>query len=102
MNAKFSRAIPTVLLLAPLGAGLLLLKSAWAQNSSGAQQGAAQILRGEGSFNDWSNERPGNRYLIKPSDLPKPYATESDANQSKEVPRPANACPQVPHGFTID
>ena len=59
MNSKFLRAIPAVLLLAPLGAGLIFLKSAWAQNSGGAKQSASQILRGEGSFNDWGNERPG-------------------------------------------
>src|SRR5258708_27462401 len=60
------------------------------------------MLRGEGSFNDWGNERPGNRYLIKASDLPRPNATESAANQSKVVPRPADAWPQVPEGFKID
>ena len=62
----------------------------------------AQILRGEGSLNDWSNERPGNRYLIKASDMPKPYATDSAPNQSKIVPRPADAWPKVPEGFKID
>ena len=60
------------------------------------------MLKGEGSFNDWSNERPGNRYLIKASDLPKPYATDSAPNQSKVVPRPADAWPKVPDGFKID
>ena len=62
----------------------------------------AKILKGEGSFNDWANERPGNRYLIKASDLPKPYATDSAPNQSKVVPRPADAWPKVPEGFKID
>ena len=60
------------------------------------------MMKGEGPLNDWTNERPGNRYLIKASDLPKPYATDSAPNQSKVVPRPADAWPKVPEGFKID
>jgi glucose/arabinose dehydrogenase len=85
-----------------LGACLIFLTTTWAQDSSGSKQSSAQVLRGEGSFNDWGNERPGNRYLIKDSDLPKPYATESTRNQSTIVPRPADAWPQVPEGFKVD
>jgi glucose/arabinose dehydrogenase len=84
--------------LALLAVGLLSITCAMAQTSNGAPQ----MLKGEGSFNDWSNERPGNHYLIKASDLPKPYATDSAPNQSKVVPRPANAWPKVPGGFKID
>ena len=82
----------------PLAAGLIFMAGVQAQNSGGAPQ----MLKGEGSFNDWTNERPGNRYLIKASDLPKPYATDSAPNQSKVVPRPADAWPKVPDGFKID
>ena len=60
------------------------------------------MMKGEGPLNDWTNERPGNRYIIKASDLPKPYATDSAPNQSKVVPRPADAWPKVPDGFKID
>ena len=81
-----------------MAAGLIFMAGARAQNSGGAPQ----MLKGEGTFNDWSNERPGNRYLIKASDLPKPYATDSAPNQSKVVPRPADAWPKVPRGFKID
>ena len=90
MKFRFRRAATAALLIAPLGAGLIFLTTTWAQNSGGSMQSAAQNLRGEGSFNDWGNERPGNRYLIKASDLPKPYATDSASNQSKVVPRPAD------------
>ena len=34
--------------------------------------------------------------------MPKPYATDSAPNQSKVVPRPADAWPKVPDGFKID
>jgi len=98
MRQSFARIIPAALLAVPLAAGVIFLTGAQAQNSNSAPQ----TLRGEGSFNDWTNERPGNHYLIKPSDLPQPYATDSAPNQSKVVPRPANAWPQVPNGFKID
>jgi glucose/arabinose dehydrogenase len=98
MPQKFLRKIPAAIWITPLAAGLFFMTAARAQNSSGAPQ----TLRGEGSFNDWSNERPGNRYLVKPSDMPKPYATDSAPNQSKVVPRPADAWPNVPDGFKID
>ncbi len=98
MQPKILRNIPAVLGITIIAAGLTFMTATRAQNSSGA----AQTLRGEGSFNDWSNERPGNRYLIKASDLPKPYATDSSPNQSKLVPRPADAWPKVPDGFKVD
>jgi glucose/arabinose dehydrogenase len=98
MRRKFTQKLPALLGFTFLAAGLTFLAGARAQNSGGA----AQILRGEGPFNDWSNERPGNRYLIKASDLPKPYATDSAPNQSKVVRRPADAWPKVPVGFKID
>ena len=98
MQLKFLRKIPAALWITLLAAGLIFMTGARAQNSGGAPQ----MLKGEGSFNDWSNERPGNRYLIKASDLPKPYATDSAPNQSKVVPRPADAWPKVPDGFKID
>jgi len=98
MQRIFLRTLLVAFLVAPLAAGLIFMTTTRAQNSNGS----SQLLRGEGSFNDWANERPGNRYLIKAADLPKPYATESATNQSKVVPRPADAWPKVPDGFKID
>ncbi len=98
MKFIFLRTASAAMLMVPLGLGLIFLTSTWAQNTGSS----AQSLRGEGSLNDWGNERPGNRYMIKESDLPKPYATDSASNQSKVVPRPADAWPKVPDGFKID
>ena len=98
MGHSFRRTTWAAVWTIPIAAGLILVVGAHAQNSNSAPQ----TLRGEGSFNDWTNEHPGNRYLIKPSDLPMPYATDSAPNQSKLVPRPADAWPQVPNGFKID
>src|SRR5579859_6201656 len=98
MAQNFYRGIRSRLWIAPLAVGLMFAFGTAAQNSGGAPQ----ILKGEGSINDWNNERPGNRYMIKAGDLPKPYATDSAPNQSKIVPRPADAWPKVPAGFKID
>jgi len=98
MAHNFYSGIRSRFWIAPLAVGLMLASGTAAQNSGGAPQ----ILKGEGSFNDWNNERPGNRYMIKAGDLPKPYATDSAPNQSKVVPRPADAWPKVPAGFKID
>jgi glucose/arabinose dehydrogenase len=98
MKDKFLDALRVALLITSLGIGMVFMAAAWAQKSAGS----GQVLRGESSLNDWGNERPGNRYLIKPSDLPKANATESATNRSTIVPRPANAWPQVPEGFQID
>jgi glucose/arabinose dehydrogenase len=102
MKSKFLGGVRLALLIAPLGIGMVFLTATWAQNPGGSAQRSVKVLRGEGSFNDWGNERPGNRYLIKASDLPKPNATESATNRSTIVPRPADAWPQVPEGFKID
>lgn len=39
---------------------------------------------------------------IKPSDLPKPYASESARNSASIVKRPANAVMKVPEGFAVN
>lgn len=98
MRFRILRKIPAAVWITPLAVGLLFITGTRAQNSNSS----TQLLRGEGSFNDWTNEHPGNRYLIKASDLPRPYATDSAPNHSKVVPRPADAWPQVPNGFKID
>src|ERR1700680_904627 len=98
MKNKFLDAVRSALIIIALGVGMAFITSAWAQKSSGS----GQTLRGEGSFNDWDNEKPGNHYLIKASDLPVPYATDTATNRSTVVPRPSDAWPKVPEGFKID
>lgn len=98
MKSRIRHLIPAATLILPLGLGLMSLTVTQAQNSGSS----SETLHGEGPFNDWGNERPGNRYLIKEPDLPKPYATDAASNQSKVVPRPADAWPKVPEGFKID
>lgn len=46
-------------------------------------------------------EKPGDRFSLKPDELPKPYATEAVDNSPRIVPRPPNATLQVPKGFKV-
>jgi glucose/arabinose dehydrogenase len=45
-------------------------------------------------------DRPGQKFLLKASDLPKPYATPPVANRNEVIPR-GNAMPQAPKGFKV-
>jgi glucose/arabinose dehydrogenase len=98
MKIKFLSALQLGLLIFPLGIGLVFLTTMRAQKPGGS----ANTSHGQGSFGDWGNAKPGNRYVIKAADLLKPYATESSAKPPSIVPRPANAWPQAPEGFKID
>ena len=46
-------------------------------------------------------DRPGQNFLLKPSDLPPPHATPPVANNNIDIPRPAGVMPQAPKGFTV-
>jgi glucose/arabinose dehydrogenase len=46
-------------------------------------------------------DRPGQKFLLKLSDLPKPYATPAVANNNTNISRPAGTMPQAPKGFTV-
>ncbi len=104
MKPKMSRTGGTVSILLMLGTGIAVVAAPQAQEPrvSSPSQNSANLLRGEGPLNDWNNERPGNRHLIRPADLPKPYASESATNASKVAPRPQNAWPQAPEGFKVE
>src|SRR5690242_2226160 len=78
--------------------GITLLPMAYGQRSGSAGQNSSGVERGQGPASDWPNEKPGDRHLISPADLPKPGATESATNRSRVVPRPGNAAPQAPAG----
>jgi glucose/arabinose dehydrogenase len=49
----------------------------------------------------WAVDRPGQHFELKPSDLPKPYASPAVANNNEAIPRPAGMMPQAPKGFTV-
>lgn len=57
------------------------------------------LLTGREAFGDWHANAPGVRRLIRPQDMPPPFATPSDSNAPGIVPRPAGAHPEAPPGF---
>jgi glucose/arabinose dehydrogenase len=61
----------------------------------------ATLRSGTAAFGDWRADAPGVRRLIRPADLPTPYATRSTANGASLAAPPANLLPQVPAGFSV-
>ena len=58
-------------------------------------------LTGEHAFGDWRSDAPGVQRLIRPDDLPPPYASRSSSNSPDVVGRPADATLRVPPGFGV-
>lgn len=52
-------------------------------------------------YDERDEAAPGTRHLIRPSDMPAPYASEAVANPAKVVARPKKAWPKVAPGFTV-
>ena len=57
---------------------------------------------GAAAFGDWRTDSPGARRLIRPAELPAPYATSSTANMSQREARTAAETPKAPPGFVVD
>lgn len=64
-------------------------------------QTAPPVLTGADAFGDWRSDAPGVRRLIRPGDLPPPYASRSSGSSPTIVRRPADAVPHAPPGFTV-
>ena len=81
---------------------LLTIAAATPAASSGQTAGqTTQVLTGQAAFTDWNQQAPGVRHKITLADLPEPRPDESVANQPRLIPRPANALPIAPPGFTV-
>jgi glucose/arabinose dehydrogenase len=65
-------------------------------------RGSSGVLVGQGALGDWTTDAPGVRRRIRPSDLPRPYASRSVDNGSRVVKRPADAWPKAPAGFRVE
>jgi glucose/arabinose dehydrogenase len=63
--------------------------------------GWSETRIGPAAFGGWQGDAPGVVRLIRPDDLPPPYATRSVGNGSAVVARPQGALPQVPPGFKV-
>src|SRR5260221_5893217 len=96
MAVRFS---PTILiaLATALGVG-----AAGALFAASDKSSTEAVLVGQSAFVTWKEAKPGVRYLIKPGDLPAPFATRSASNAPGLVPMPANAKPIVAEGFRVE
>lgn len=63
---------------------------------------ASAVLTGAAAYGDWHADAPGVRRLIRPDDLPAPFATPSASNGPDVVERPDALLPKVPAGFTVN
>ncbi len=66
----------------------------------GAESGT--LLTGKAAMGDWKSDAPGARRKITVEDLPAPSSNVLAINPARVARRPADAQPQVPHGFKID
>ncbi len=80
--------------------GLALGAVALVTGAAGAQDGA-DVRTGTAALGDWRSDAPGVWRRIEVKDLPAPFATASARNGSSVAPRPANAAPKVPPGFSV-
>src|SRR5471030_652362 len=49
----------------------------------------------------WAADQPGQKFLISPSDLPRPSATPAVSNNPVKIARTLGTLPQVPQGFKV-
>src|SRR6478736_681441 len=60
------------------------------------------LLRGSEALGDYRTDAPGVRRLITTNDIPAPNTKSSVDKGAHIVPRPPNAWPKVPEGFTVE
>jgi len=72
------------------------------QSGKAAAPAAAAITKaGTDKSGAWLDDKPGDLHHIKPTELVKPYASESAGNGPKLAPRPDGVMPAVPPGFKV-
>ncbi len=96
---RSTAAIVTSLTAAALVA---TLASSLAAGQSGAGGTLGNVLSGQDAFGSWQDSSPGVRRLIRPLDLPAPFATKSASNGPNVAPMPSGARPKVPDGFAVE
>jgi len=71
------------------------------QTGKAAAPAASATKSGSDQAGAWTQDKPGDLHHIKPTELIKPYASDSAGNGPKLAARPDGAMPAVPPGFTI-
>jgi glucose/arabinose dehydrogenase len=98
-DQAMSRSHFRIAAVVPAAGGLLA--GFLAMPSPAGQASGANVELGQTVFTDYKHQSPGTIHKIAVTDLPQPYQTESADNRPHIVPRPANAWPRVPPGFTV-
>jgi glucose/arabinose dehydrogenase len=91
--ARFSRRLGALVLAACAAPALAVAEP------DPMQPGSTRT--GKVAFGDWRQDAPGVRRLIRPGDLPAPYASRATAHSPRVVAPPAGFAPKVPPGFTV-
>jgi glucose/arabinose dehydrogenase len=81
-----------------LSAVVFSLAAGWLLHAAGVKVDPKDIQ----TFADAQTLKPGAFHRITPSDLPKPYATKSNQNFGRVIPRPEGVMPQAPPGFKVE
>ncbi len=79
----------------------LALAGLFAAALTAQAQSTQPVLTGQDAFTDYNKSQPGVRHHITVADLPTPFTTPSVDAGSKIVPRPQDAWPKAPAGFTV-
>lgn len=85
--------------LAALAAALAFCGAA--THAADTPTAGGNVLTGTAAFGSWEDARPGVTRLIKPSDLPPPYATKSSSNAPAPADMPPGGMPNVLPGFHV-
>jgi len=62
---------------------------------------AQQVLTGQATFTDWSQQRPGVRHHLTVGDIPAPNPAEAVDMTPHVIARPPGALPIAPPGFKV-
>jgi glucose/arabinose dehydrogenase len=99
------RSSRTAAILCALGFLAYLFLQIDALHANAASKNPAQpqsVLTGKAAFTDAAHEFPGIRRHLTVADLPGPEQEQSVDNGPTIVPRPANAMPIAPKGFSVE
>lgn len=100
MNRRFL-TFASSLGLGALSFGLAACVAKTPQRPDGSPASPGTLLTGLAALGDWTTDAPGVRRKIVAGDLPKPYETRSTDNGPRWAPKPDDATPKAPAGFTV-
>ncbi len=97
---SLTASVSVPVLLALSAGALFSAATAHGGMSPDSSQGQT-VIKGVGEAGDYTNDAPGVRHLIRPSDLPAPYATPNIPNNPQVVTHGEAGALKVPAGFSV-